>query len=215
MRIALVGGTGKEGRGMATRWARAGHDVFIGSRDAERAQNVAQELSGVANGKLAGGDNLWAVQQSELVVLSVPYTAHASTLQALAPELGERVLIDITVPLQPPKVNTVNLPAGQAAALEAQAILGSAAKVVAALHHVSAVHLSDLDHAIDCDVLACSDDKAALQQALSVIRDLGVRAYDAGPLRNAIALESFTPVLLHLNRTHKGKSFGIRMTGGD
>ena len=215
MRIALVGGTGKEGRGMALRWARAGHEVLIGSRDAERAQAAAQELRGLVTGAISGGDNVWAVQQSEVVLLSVPYSAHASTLQTLAPVLGERPLIDITVPLQPPKVNTVNLPAGQAAALEAQSILGNSARVVAALHHVSAVHLADLDHSIDCDVLACSDDKAALAQALQLIRDLGMRAFDAGPLRNAIALESLTPVLLHLNRTHKGKSFGIRLTGGD
>src|SRR5688572_10277564 len=149
MRIALVGGTGKEGRGMALRWARAGHEVLIGSRDAERAQTAAQELRALLSsgtGAFSGGDNVWAVQQSEVVLLSVPCSAHASTLQTLAPVLGERVLIDITVPLQPPKVNTVNLPAGQAAALEAQSILGNSARVVAALHHVSAVHLADLDH---------------------------------------------------------------------
>ena len=212
MRIAVVGGTGKEGRGMALRWARAGHSVFIGSRDAERAREAATELSAQAGSAIQGGENTEAVAASELVVLSVPYSAHASTLSALKSALAGRVLIDITVPLQPPKVTSVNLPAGQAAALEAQAILGSETPVVAALHHVSAVHLRDLDHAIECDVLACSDDKPALERALALIRDLGVRAVDAGPLRNAIALESLTPVLLHINRTLKG-SAGIRLTG--
>src|SRR5207344_1052144 len=106
--------------------------------DEERAKSVAHELRSVVSGAISGGDNLWALRLSEIVLLSVPYTAHASTLQLLAPELGSRVLIDITVPLQPPKVSTVNLPAGQAAALEAQTILGSSARVVAALHHVSA-----------------------------------------------------------------------------
>jgi NADPH-dependent F420 reductase len=212
MRIAVVGGTGKEGRGMALRWARAGHSVFIGSRDAERAREAAIELSAQAGSNIQGGENTEAVAASELVVLSVPYSAHASTLGALKSALVGRVLIDITVPLQPPKVTSVNLPAGQAAALEAQAILGAETPVVAALHHVSAVHLRDLDHAIECDVLACSDDKPALERALALIRDLGVRAVDAGPLRNAIALESLTPVLLHINRTLKG-SAGIRLTG--
>ena len=212
MRIAVVGGTGKEGQGMALRWARAQHDVFIGSRDAARASSTAAELSAQAGRAIRGGDNLAAVEASELAVLSVPYSAHASTLQTLKAALAGRILIDITVPLQPPKVTQVNLPAGQAAALEAQAIVGPETPVVAAMHHVSAVHLRDLEHVIECDVLACSDDKAALERALALIGDLGVRAVDAGPLRNAIALESLTPVLLHINRTLKG-SAGIRLTG--
>ena len=213
MRIGVVGGTGKEGRGMALRWARAGHELFIGSRDAERAQAAAAELSTEVGRSIKGGDNSAAVQASELVVLSVPYSAHASTLQALKADLAGRVLIDITVPLQPPKVTAVHLPAGQSAALEAQQILGEATPVVAALHHVSAVHLRDLEHAIDCDVLACSDDKAAMARALTLIADLGVRAFDAGPLRNSIALESITPILLYLNRSLKGRSVGIRISG--
>jgi NADPH-dependent F420 reductase len=212
MRIAVVGGTGKEGRGMAARWAKAGHEVFIGSRDAERATACAAELRTETNGKVDGGDNPSAVRASEAVVLSVPYQAHASTLESLKAELGARVLIDVTVPLQPPKVTVVNIPAGQSAALEAQAILGSEARLVAALHHVSAVHLRDLEHRIDCDVLACSDNPQALELALGLIRDLGVRAFNAGPLRNAVALEAMTPVLLHLNRIHK-TSVGIRITG--
>jgi NADPH-dependent F420 reductase len=197
---------------MALRWARAGHSVFIGSRDAARAKETATELSAEAGSNIQGGENGAAVEASELVVLSVPYSAHASTLTGLKAALAGRVLIDITVPLQPPKVSSVNLPPGQAAALEAQAIVGPETPVVAALHHVSAVHLRDLDHAIECDVLACSDNKAALEQALALIRDLGVRAVDAGPLRNAIALESLTPVLLYINRTLKG-SAGIKLTG--
>src|SRR5262245_11567229 len=135
MRIALVGGTGKEGRGMALRWAHAGHAGCIGSRAAERAAEKAAELRAApGRGDVPGSDNATAVRGSELVVLSVPYGAHASTLEAIKPELGSKVLIDITVPLQPPKVTSVHLPNGQAAALEAQALLGPDAKVVAALH---------------------------------------------------------------------------------
>jgi NADPH-dependent F420 reductase len=217
MRIAVVGGTGNEGRGMALRWARAGHEVFIGSRTVERAQAAAAELNAQAQvaiqSQIQGNENEAVVRACELVVLSVPYTAHASTLAELKEALVGRILIDITVPLKPPKVTAVNLPAGQAAALEAQQFLGEGTQVVAALHHVSAVHLRDLDHAIDCDVLACSDHKEALERVLPVIRDLGVRAFDAGPLLNAIALESLTPILLHMNRSLKGRSVGIRITG--
>jgi hypothetical protein len=197
---------------MAARWAKAGHEVFIGSRDAERAASCATELRNETNGNVTGSDNVNAVRASEVVILSVPYSAHAPTLESLKGELGTRVLIDVTVPLKPPKVTEVNLPPGQAAALEAQAILASDARIVSALHHVSAVHLRDLEHAIDCDVLACSDDKEALKIALALIADLGVRAFDAGPLRNAIALESLTSVMLYLNKTHKGVSVGLRIT---
>jgi NADPH-dependent F420 reductase len=213
MQIAVIGGTGKEGRGMALRWARAGHAVFIGSRDAQRAQAAAAEIAAAAAQPVKGGSNAEAIAASEVAVLSVPYAAHTATLEELKAALAGRILIDITVPLQAGKITSVNLPAGQSAALEAQALLGAETPVVAAMHHVSAVHLKDLDHAIDCDVLACSDDKAALERVLPLIRDLGVRAFDAGALRNAVALESLTPVLLHLNRSLKGKNVGIRLTG--
>lgn len=213
MKIAIIGGTGKEGRGMGVRWARAGHAVHIGSRDAERARATAEELCTLAGKPVQGGDNVWAVDQADLAVLSVPYAAHAETLQGLKAALRGKVLIDITVPLRPPNVRRVTLPSGTAAALEAQALLGADTNVVAALHHVSAVHLSDLEHEIDCDVLACSDDAPALQTALALIADLGTRALDAGPLVNAVALESLTPVLLHLNRKYKSPGVGVRFTG--
>lgn len=212
MRIAVVGGTGKEGSGMALRWAKAGHDVFLGSRDAARAQAKAAELAQLSGGKVTGGDNPWAVGLAEVCVLSVPYAAHRETLQSLKAALAGKVVLDVTVPLKPPQIRKVQLPEGQAAALEAQALLGPDVKVVAGVHHVSSVHLLDLNHAVDCDVLACSDDAKALEVCLGLIRDLGVRAFDAGPLANAIALESLTPVLLHLNKQYK-TSAGIRITG--
>ena len=212
MKIAVVGGTGKEGSGMALRWAKAGHEVFIGSRDGARAQAKAAELHAQVGGSIQGGDNAWAVAQGEVVVLSVPYDAHRSTLEGLKAGLEGRVVIDVTVPLKPPAIRKVQLPAGQAAALEAQALLGPNIPLVAALHHVSSVHLLDLSHDVDCDVLACSDDPKALETCLGLIRDLGVRAFNAGPLANAIALESLTPVLLHLNKQYK-TSAGIRITG--
>jgi NADPH-dependent F420 reductase len=213
MRIAIVGGTGKEGQGMAARWARAGHAVRIGSRDAARAQVTATELSQKVGAELQGGDNAWAVEPAEVVVLSVPYAAHAETLGGLKAALSGKILVDISVPLKPPDVRTVHLPAGRAAALEAQALLGPETRVVAALHHVSAVHLNELDKSIECDVLACSDHADALAIVLTLIESLGTRALDAGPLANAVALESLTPVLLHINRKYKRPGVGIRFSG--
>ncbi|MDH5675685.1 MAG: NADPH-dependent F420 reductase [Myxococcales bacterium] len=213
MNVAIVGGTGKEGKGMAARWARAGHRVTIGSRDAERARVAAAAIAGEAGVAIEGADNRTAVADAEVVVLSVPYAAHRSTLEGLREALEGRVLVDITVPLKPPKVRQVQLPEGQAAALEAQALLGDRVAVVAALHHVSSVHLADLEHAIECDVLVCSDHAEALAKVVALVADLGVRALDAGPLANAVALESLTPVLLHLNKRYKSAGTGITFTG--
>jgi NADPH-dependent F420 reductase len=194
----------------------AGHVVTVGSRDEERARARAAELAAAlpaGAGSIAGGSNEWAVSAAEAVLLSVPYAAHADTLRALAPHLAGRVVIDITVPLRPPKVHEVNLPEGQAAALEAQAILGTTAPVAAALHHVSSAHLGDPEHPVDCDVLVCADEPRAMDVTLALVADLGLRAFDAGPLRNAVALESLTPVLLHLGKRYKSPGLGIRITG--
>lgn len=211
MRIGIVGGTGKEGSGLALRWARAGHDVIIGSRDGERGKEAARKLSsgGVS---LDGGSNIDACG-ADVVVLSVPYAAHAETLGAVRSALAGKIVVDITVPLKPPAVRRVHLPAGRSAALEAQALLGPETRVVASLHHVSSVHLSDPEHAIDCDVLVCSDDDEARRIVIGLAADLGLRGLDAGPLENAIALEALTPVLLHLNKVYKSPGTGIRFTG--
>jgi 8-hydroxy-5-deazaflavin:NADPH oxidoreductase len=211
MRLAIVGGTGKLGSGLAQRWARAGHTITLGSRDAAKARAHAEELS--ARGlSVLGGDNAWAAGEGEVVVLTVPYEAHGDTLRAIAVAIAGKVLIDVTVPLKPPKVSRVQLPAGQAAALEAQALLGTSTPVVATLHHVSATHVADLTHAIECDALVAGDDARAKGVAIGLVRDLGMRGLDAGPLVNAIALESLTPVLIHLNRTYKSQGAGIVFT---
>jgi NADPH-dependent F420 reductase len=214
MRIGIVGGTGREAKGLALRWARAGHAVAIGSRDEARARARAAELAPASGeGSIEGGSNEWAVSEAAAVVLSVPFAAHGETLSALAPRLAGRVVIDITVPLAPPRIHEVHLPPGESAALATQAILGQATPVAAALHHVSSTHLADPDHPVDCDVLVCSDDARAMETTLKLVGDLGLRAFDAGPLRNAVALESLTPVLLHLGKRMKSPGLGIRVTG--
>jgi NADPH-dependent F420 reductase len=215
MRIGIIGGTGREGRGLALRWAGKGHEVVIGSRDAARAQEKAREFNAdlpAGGTPITGGSNEEAASAGEVILLTVPYAAHADTLRGLREQLAGRILVDITVPLQPPKVSQVNLPPGSAAALEAQAIVDSSTRVVAALHHVSSAHLGEPGHAIDCDVLVCGDDEAARRAVIDLVADLGLRGIDVGVLKNAIALESLTPVLLYLNRKHKTNT-GIRITG--
>ena len=211
MRIGLVGGTGREGTGLALRWARAGHDVFIGSRESERGVAKAAELASEHGITLSGGDNLAACAHGEVVIVTVPYAAHAPTFTAIRDAVTGKVVVDITVPLKPPKVRSVQLPPGSAAALESQAILGEGATVVAALHHISSEHLGDPAHEFDCDVLLCGE-KVARETVAKLIEDLGLRAIEAGTLENAVALESITPVLLFINKKY-GATAGLRITG--
>jgi 8-hydroxy-5-deazaflavin:NADPH oxidoreductase len=213
MRVAVLGGTGREGRGLALRWTRAGHSVVLGSRDKARALSRAAELSALGYGEIGGAENVAAASWAAVVVVSVPYTGHAALLTELRRALERRIVIDITVPLRPPRIHAVTLPAGQAAALEAQALLEPSTRVVAALHHVSSAHLGDPDHALDSDVLVCSDDDDARALVIGLVGDLGLRGLDAGPLANAVALETLTPVLLHLNERYKADGAGIRVLG--
>jgi NADPH-dependent F420 reductase len=186
--------------------------VVLGSRDADKARARAAELAAAGHGTFEGGDNLEAASAADVVVLSVPYAAHADTLKAIVPGVAGKVLIDVTVPLKPPKVSRVQLPAGRAAALEAQEIVGAATPVAAALHHVSHAHLGDPTAKVHCDVLVVADDERAKTTTLGLVRDLGLRGLDAGPLDNAVALESLTPVLIHLNKRYKSPGAGIIFT---
>ncbi|MCC6554225.1 MAG: NADPH-dependent F420 reductase [Polyangiaceae bacterium] len=213
--VGVVGGTGKQGSGLVRRWARS-HEVILGSRDRARAEAEAKacgEAAGAPGRVIRAGTNAEAARGADLVALCVPYAAHAETLRELAPDLQGKVVLDMTVPLAPPRVTVVHLPAGRAAALEAQAILGPGARVVAALHHVSSAHLADLEHALEGDVLVCGDDAAAKASVIELVADLGMRGVDAGPLENAIAIEALTPVLLHINRRYKVKGAGVRILG--
>ncbi|MFN3705064.1 MAG: NADPH-dependent F420 reductase [Thermoflexales bacterium] len=214
MKIAVIGGTGKEGSGLALRWAHAGHEVIIGSRDAEKAQHVAEELSlALGNGKrILGADNLSAALQAEVVVLSVPYAAHSDTIAAIRSGLSGKVVVDVTVPLNPNDYLRVFVPPGGSAAKEAQAAAPEA-RVVAAFQNISATHLKKLDATIDCDVLVCADDDEAKQVGMQLVADAGMKAWDAGPLDNAVVVEGLTPILLGINKRHKVKGAGIRITG--
>ena len=163
--------------------------------------------------QLVGEDNLTAVKASQIVVLTVPYSAHRETLLDLKDNLRGKILIDVTVPLMPPKVDQVHIPAGGAAGLEAQEILGSDVKVVSAFQNISAAHLQDPEMNIDCDVLVCGNDSLACEEVIDLVEAAGMSGIHAGLLVNAIAIESLTPVLISLNKLYKIRDAGIRVTG--
>ena len=216
MVVAVLGGTGKEGSGLAMRLAHGGYQVIIGSRDAQRAADHAAKMNAELGGEyLKGLENSAAAAEADIVVLSVPYSAHRATLEGVREQVKGKILVDITVPLKPPKVRRVHLPEGQAAALEVQALLGEEVRVVAAFQNVSAENLDDPDAEVDCDVLVCGDSPDAREEVIRLVEAAGMRGIHAGPLDNAIAVEALTPVLLFINHKYGMKSSGIRITGID
>lgn len=213
--LAVIGGTGNEGPGLAARWAASGkYNVIIGSRQAEKAQRVAAELNAqLKKDLLRGMANADAVAAADLAVLTVPYSAHRPTLEGLKEALKGKVLIDVTVPLAPPKVSHVKIPPGGSAGQEAQAILGDEVQVVSAFQNIGAAHLDDPEHAIECDVLVCGNKKAAKAEAIALAEAAGMRGIDAGPLQNAVVVEGLTAMLIGINIRHKVKGAGIKITG--
>ncbi len=215
MKIAVIGGTGKEGRGLVLRLAASGEEeVLIGSRQMEKARARAEALNHqLGRAVVVGLENRAAARAADLVILCVPYAAHEETLRAIAPELCGKILVDTTVPLDPQDPLRLRRRSEQSAAEEAQALLGESVKVVAAFQNVSAAALQNLQHAIECDILVCGDDAAAKEIVIALIRRLGLRAWDAGPLQMARAVEELTPLLLSLNGRYGSRSAGIRITG--
>lgn len=214
MSVAVLGGTGKEGSALAMRWALNGYKVIIGSRTAEKAQTRVAEMNEELGGDyLIGMANEDAAKEAKIIVLSVPYSAHKPTIEGVKEHLAGKVVVDLTVPLAPPKVMSVYVPEGNAAALEAQSYLGDSAKVVAAFQNVSAVKLKQLNKPVDCDVLVCGNDDDAKTDVIKLVEAAGMRGIDAGLLENAVAVEALTPVLLYINKKYKVKGAGIRITG--
>ena len=212
--IAVLGGTGKEGGGLALRWAHKGHKVIIGSRTAERAQDAAAQMNEVlGRDRITGAANPDAAAQGEIIVLAVPYAAQQSTVQEVASALEGKILIDVTVPLVPPKVSRVQLPDGGSAVEAVQKMLGEGVRVVSAFQNISAHHLTKLDEDIECDVLVCADDIEAADEVVALAQEIGLRAWNAGPLCNSVVAEGLTSVLIALNRKYKVPGSGIRITG--
>jgi NADPH-dependent F420 reductase len=214
--LAVIGGTGAEGSGLAVRWAAAGYPVVIGSRSAEKAATSAAALRALLPAGSAGleGDTNWAAATAaQVVVLSVPYAAQVNTIGEIADACQGKIFITVGVPLQPPKVSTVWHPPGGSAAEEAKAQLGEGVRLAAAFQNISAGHLQDLNWVAECDVLVTGDDKEAKQMALELARAAGFFALNAGPLANSSVVEGLTALLIGINIRHKVKGSGIRITG--
>ncbi|WP_369696679.1 NADPH-dependent F420 reductase [Aggregatilinea lenta] len=216
MTVAVLGGTGKEGSGLALRWAQAGYRVIIGSRDPAKAEASAAEMNATLGMPVVQGKgNADAAAAADVVVLTVPYGAHQGTLDTVKDAVQGKIVVDVTVPLLPPNVRTVYVPEEKAAALATQAFLGEGVQVVAAFENISASHLKKLDHAVDSDVLVCSDSAEAKEQVFHLVEAASMRPVDAGPLANAVAVEAMTAVLLYINKRYKVPGAGIRITGLD
>jgi len=213
--ISVIGGTGELGGGLALRWAKAGLRVIIGSRDAARAEETAAAVNEHAGNELASGmDNYAAAEAGDIVVLSVKFNHHAATLEQLKPVLKGKILIDTTVPLVPPKVARVQLPAEGSAAVIAQRILGDDTRVVSAFQNVSASSLRDPE-APSSDVLVTGADPEARQTVIDLAEAAGYKAWHAGPLENSAATEALTSLLIFMNKKYGSTHTGICVTGID
>lgn len=214
MKIAILGGTGNEGFGLGYRWAAAGHEIIIGSRQTEKGERAAAEMKDkLPQGQISGTNNPAAAQQADVVVLSVPYWAQEGTLESVKDTLSGKLLITVVAPTGEKAARVHRLPSGLSAAEEAQNQLEGVTSVVAAFQNIGAHHLLDLDHQLDCDVLICGEKKEDKQVAMQLCADAGLRGVNAGALQNARAVEEFTAVLIAINIIHKVKSAGIRITG--
>ncbi len=217
--LAILGGTGDLGTGLARRWAQAGYQVIVGSRTLEKADAAVADLReimaerGVGEVSVQAMENLAAAEAADIVALTVPFSHQASTLEQVKPALAGKILIDVTVPLVPPKVGRVQLPQGGSAGQIAQNLLGESVAVVSAFQNVAAHHLQE-GAGVDCDVLVCGNDKEARAQVITLVEAAGMRGFHAGPIDNAAAAEALTSVLITINRQYKCHA-GIRISGLD
>ena len=212
--ISVVGGTGAEGGAIALRLGHAGHTVIIGTRDPSRGARVTEELNGMlGRPAIQFGTNTEAARRAEVVILTVPYNVQVPIVKELSPALRDKILIDATVPLLPPKVSSVQLPLAGSAVAAIQKMLGDTVRVVSAFQNVAAHKLRDLEADVECDVLVCGDDRAARALAIELLEDMGLRGLDAGPICNSAAAEALTSILIFLNRKYKVPGCGIKITG--
>ncbi len=210
--IAIIGGTGQLGPGLALRWAHAGHRVLIGSRQAEKAQGVAAELNKELGKELIQGmENTAAAEQADLCVLTVDQDAHEAALKSVKDAVQGKILVDTTARLSFPDLTP---PAPPAAARMAQDVLGAGVRVVAAFQTVPATSLrKNFAQPLDSDVLVCSDDAAAAEEVLALARDAGLNGYFAGSLDKAIVVEGLTSILVSMNKYYKTRHGTIKVAG--
>ena len=212
LKIAIIGGTGKEGKGLAYRWAKFGHKVTIGSRSEEKALSAAAELNDrFGSNLIQGTENNIAAEWADLIVLTVPFSAHAEMCNQIKPFATGKIVIDVTVPLVPPKVTVIQMPSEGSAGAQAQAIFGKDVFVVTAFQNISYEHLID-DDPVDCDVLVCGK-KEAREAVVKLVEDAGLIGWSCGPIENSVVAEGLTSILITLNKQFGVKDAGIRITG--
>lgn len=215
--LAILGGTGDLGTGLARRWAQAGYRVIIGSRTMEKAESAVADLREVMAergvGEIAVGamTNLEAAQAADIVTLTVPFSHQVDTLKSVRTALQGKILIDVTVPLVPPKVARVQLPAEGSAGQIAQELLGEDIAVVSAFQNVAAAHLQE-GKGMDCDVLVSGNKRAAREEVIKLVEAAGMRGFHAGMINNAAAAEALTSVLISINKQY-GCHAGIKISG--
>ncbi len=211
--IAILGGTGDLGTGLAIRWSKAGHRIVIGSRTLEKARNAVANLARISPETPADAmENPDAAAAGDIVVLTVPAEHQTSTLASVRTGLSGKILIDVTVPLVPPRVGTVQLPEAGSAGKRAQEFLGDDVMVVTAFQNVAA-HLLKEDVAIECDVLVAGNKRAARETVIRLAEEAGMRAWHAGPIENSAAAEALTSILIQINRRHDIVHSGIKIVG--
>ena len=211
--IAILGGTGDLGTGLAIRWSSAGHRIVIGSRTLPKAQKAVAALQEISPDTPAEAmENADAAAAGDIVVLTVPAKHQVSTLAGVKDALRGKILIDVTVPLEPPRVGTVQLPAEGSAGQRAQELLGNRVMVVSAFQNVAA-HLLQQQVTIECDVLVAGNKRAARQKVIDLVGEAGMRGWHAGPIENAAAAEALTSILIQINRRHDISHSGIRIIG--
>ena len=212
--IAVLGGTGKEGKGLAYRLAKAGYRIMLGSRNTEKAKAIAQEILDLLDGKayVEGTTNIQAAQTADIVILTVPYSVHRETLESVKGALQGKILVDVTVPLAPSKVTRVQMPPAGSAAQEAYEFLGENVQVTSAFQNISHGLLMHAEP-IDCDVLVTGTSKEARIETLKLVHAAGLTGWDAGPIENSVVVEGLTSVLIHINRQTGVTNAGIKITG--
>ena len=209
--IGIFGGTGALGSALSKKWSKAGHQIIIGSRNADKAISVAEEINAeIENDNVTGSDLMETAKNCGIAVLAVPYFSHSETLNQIKPFLSGKILVDTTVPLSKP-VTKVNLPKNGSAALEAQMLLGEKVHVVSALQNIGS-HLVGSEEKIDAEVLVCGNSNEAVDEVITLIGDLGLQCWHAGSIENSAAAEALTSVLISINQKHKLKSSGIKIT---
>ena len=212
--IALIGGTGPEGMGLALRLAHAGERIVIGSRSETRAREVVDKINArLPHADVRGAENAVAAREADVIIVTLPYEGHRETLESLRDHIAAKVVIDAVVPLDLGRSRVSVLPVEEGSAAQQAQRLLPRARVVAAFQHINADRLADLDVPLDADVVVCGDDPDAKRTAMALAEKIGgVRALDGGGLANARYLEQTTALLVILNRIYKARS-SVRFTG--